>query len=140
MKKILYLLCLFFVFCDNPSSNVTEKGMMAGKSTYENSKKNAIISFDRQEHDYGDIENGKTYTYEFKFTNKGEIPLVIFNVKTSCGCTVPEFSKEPISPGKQGFLKVNFTPNGKGHQSKSITIISNSILPEQQLSIKANVK
>jgi len=76
----------------------------------------------------------------FTFTNTGDADLIISNASGSCGCTVPEYPKEPIKPGKTGKLKVSFDSTGKpGMQQKSVTITCNTQQGTDVLTIKANV-
>jgi hypothetical protein len=86
------------------------------------------IEFEKQEHDFGTIlEDDGEATYDFKFKNVGEAPLVINKVKASCGCTTPKWTREPLPPGSEGFIKVAFNPrNRQGNFKKTITVNSNS--------------
>lgn len=85
------------------------------------------IEFKEETINYGEVEKGKDDGIRiFEFTNSGDEPLLIKNAKSSCGCTVPEWPKEPIAPGKKGFLKVQYNMN-PGPISKTITIESNAI-------------
>ena len=87
-----------------------------------------VIVFDKQRHDFGTIEeaNGKV-TYDFVFVNTGNEPLVISNVRTSCGCTAPEYSQEPVAPDSVGNVKITFDPSGRpGKFSKSIYVYTNT--------------
>lgn len=99
-----------------------------------------IITFNKKEHDFGTIKEGDKVETTFVFTNTGEADLLISDAKGSCGCTVPEYPKEPIKPGKTGKMKVSFDSNGKpGNQQKSVNITSNSMTGRDVLTIKANV-
>ena len=102
--------------------------------------KYAGMKFAKSEHDFGSIKEGEKVTYNFAFTNSGEADLVISNATGSCGCTVPEFPKEPIKPGKSGKIKVSFDSAGKpGQQQKTVTITANTAAGTEKLTIKANV-
>mgnify|MGYP002350197931 FL=1 len=90
-------------------------------------------------HDYGTIVQGSDGSCEFNFTNKGKTPLVLNDVKASCGCTVPEWTRTPIAPGEKGTIKVTYNTNNQGAFSKSITVNSNAINSPLILSIKGNV-
>lgn len=90
--------------------------------------KGAEMTFAAKTHDFGTIKeaNGPV-TYSFEFTNTGDEPLVIVDVKASCGCTRPEYPKEPIMPGKKGKIKVTFNPTGRpGEFNKEIKIRTNT--------------
>lgn len=99
------------------------------------------IAFDRLEHDYGNIMADADYTTSFEFENTGEKPLLIYDVKTSCGCTVPNWNKNPIPPGGREKIKVTFHPkeNQLGIEHKSVTVISNTDPGVTVLTIKAKV-
>ncbi|MFK8008604.1 MAG: DUF1573 domain-containing protein [Saprospiraceae bacterium] len=85
------------------------------------------IEFEENEFDWGTITQGDKVSYVFKFTNTGNEPLIIKNAKGSCGCTVPQWPKEPIAPGDKGEIKVVFNSKGKmGMQSKRVTITANT--------------
>ncbi|MBC3757866.1 DUF1573 domain-containing protein [Hyunsoonleella sp. SJ7] len=99
----------------------------------------AIIDFETEVMDYGTIEQGSDGTRIFKFTNKGNAPLIISEVKTSCGCTVPSYSKAPILPGEQGELKVKYNTKKLGNFTKTITVISNAKEVQKILKIKGKV-
>lgn len=78
-------------------------------------------------HDFGTIPEGPKATYEFQFVNVGKSPLVITNAQASCGCTSPEFPREPILPGKKGKIKVTYTSEGHpGNFNKSVYLTSNA--------------
>src|SRR6056297_451972 len=87
------------------------------------------ISFEKDAHDFGKIkEDGGKVAHEFTFTNTGDEPLVITNVRATCGCTTPTWTKEPVMPGKKGFVKAAFDPrNRPGNFNKSIIITTNTI-------------
>lgn len=99
------------------------------------------ISFDYYVHDFGSIkEEGGPVTYEFKFQNAGNAPLYIKNITASCGCTVPTWSKDPIPPGEQGYVKVQFDPKDKpGPFNKTLTVESNSYNSPVILSVQGKV-
>lgn len=86
----------------------------------------AKIKFKEETINYGEVEKGKDNGIRiFEFTNTGDAPLVIKNAKSSCGCTVPEWPKEPIAPGGKGQIKVQYNMN-PGPISKTITIETNA--------------
>lgn len=91
-------------------------------------------------HHFGEITAGEKVSYTFKFKNTGGSQLVITQVKGSCGCTVPEYSKNPVQPGDEGEIKVTFDSNGKsGMESKSITVLANTLPATKVLTISADV-
>lgn len=99
----------------------------------------AKIEFEKVEHDYGTIPVGGDGAYEFVFTNEGEEPLVLSNVRSSCGCTVPKWPKEPIMKGEQATIKVQYDTKKIGSFSKSVTVYSNSSNNPVVLRIKGKV-
>lgn len=85
------------------------------------------IIFNSLVHDYGTIEQGGDGNCEFNFTNKGDVPIVLTGVRSSCGCTVPEWSKDPILPGETGVIKVKYDTRRVGPINKSIVVNSNAV-------------
>jgi type II secretory pathway pseudopilin PulG len=99
------------------------------------------LKFAQKAHDFGQIKQQTTNEKVFKFTNTGDNPLIIQSAKGSCGCTVPEYPKEPIPPGEEGEIKVVYKPGKqKGRQSKTVTIQANTNPPQTVLNITANVE
>ena len=103
--------------------------------------KTAKISFEKNEHDFGKINEEKgPVTYEFKFTNTGGSPIIVSNVKASCGCTATDYTKDPVLPGKTGFVKATYDPkNRPGPFNKSVTVTSNAENATVVLIIKGDV-
>ncbi len=98
------------------------------------------FNFSEELHDFGTIKDGDVVEHVFSFTNTGAAPLIISDAKGSCGCTVPEWPKEPIPVGATGQLKVKFNSKNKpGIQNKTVTITANTWPTTQRLRIKANV-
>ena len=83
---------------------------------------NSKISFSKQEHNFGQMAVGKPVAYEFEFTNIGSKPLVLTDVKASCGCTTPSWSKEPVMPGQKGHVKAQYNMAREGKYRKSVTV------------------
>ncbi len=83
------------------------------------------ITFDRTVYDYGTIKTNADGTRFFTVTNTGDKPLIISNVKPSCGCTTPEFSQDPIMPGKTAKIKVGYNTSANGPFNKMIEVFSN---------------
>ena len=100
----------------------------------------AVIAFETEVIDYGTIEQGSDGTKVFSFKNEGDAPLIITNVKTSCGCTVPAYSKDPILPGDSGELQIVYDTKRVGSFTKTITVISNSEGGNKILKIKGTVE
>jgi hypothetical protein len=81
--------------------------------------------------DFGTIPQGKPVFHFFEVTNNGKTPMVISNVQTSCGCTTPEWSKEPIAPGATTKIRVGYNAAAEGHFDKYITVMYNQNLSKQ---------
>ena len=101
----------------------------------------AIASFEWSEttHDFGEIVKSKPVTAEFAFTNNGSVPLVIAKVKGSCGCTVTDYPKQSIAPGKSGIIKATYNAAVKGAFTKSVTVTANTNDGPVKLLIKGEV-
>ena len=99
------------------------------------------MTFEKTTHEFGDVkETGGPISYDFKFKNTGDQPIVISNVQASCGCTTPDWTKTPVAPGQSGMIKAQYNPLGRpGHFNKSLTITSNAIEATTMLYIKGNV-
>ena len=111
MKRILSTICLMAVMIAVFAAGTAE------------------IKFNETSHDFGSFpENAPKVTCKFKFTNTGDGPLVIHQAIASCGCTVPQYPKEPIKPGESGEITVTYNGAGKfpGHFRKSITLRTNA--------------
>ncbi|MFD0964953.1 DUF1573 domain-containing protein [Pseudofulvibacter geojedonensis] len=103
----------------------------------------AKIEFKKETIDYGKIENGSDGIRTFEFTNIGDAPLVISNVKSSCGCTVPKKPTAPIAPGENGVIEVKYDTKRTGFIRKTITVTSNATNVKGGLSylkIKGEIK
>lgn len=122
MKKIFSTLCMAFMaiamFAQDP-----------------------VITFTKTEHDFGKInEADGRVSVVFEFKNEGMAPLVLSNVRASCGCTTPTWTKEPVEPGKTGSITVTYNPNGRpGRFQKTVTITSNATEPTKKVYIKGEV-
>lgn len=101
----------------------------------------AVITFNKTTHDFGQInEADGNVTTVFEFKNDGGSPLVLQNVKASCGCTTPKYTREPIEPGKTGQITVTYRASGRpGTFNKTVTVTSNATTPTIRLYIKGNV-
>ena len=133
MKKFA-MICLF-------------ASMAFGMASAQDTKKDetpasgAKIRFTETEHNYGTITKGGNGDCEFTFINEGTEPLILSNVKASCGCTTPSYTQKPVMPGKTGTIKVHYNTNNVGGFSKTVTVTSNAVdNPRVVLRIKGNVK
>jgi len=102
------------------------------------------LKFEQETYDWGKVMDGDKVTHVFKLKNTGKEPLIISNAKASCGCTVPEWPKDAIAPGKSGEIKVVYDSKGKGavggkEDSKKITITANTDPADSYLTIRGKV-
>ena len=120
--------------CDNRRQAETSKAVA--------SEKMPKIEFaEAGVHDFGTITEGDTVEHDFKFTNTGQYPLIINNITASCGCTTPEWPREPIAPGSASSIKVRFNSRGKsGEQNKTVTIFANTEPATTDLQFKVLVQ
>ncbi len=107
-----------------------------------NAQKKAVIAAETASFDFGTIQEAKgKVSHTFEVINKGDMPLVITRVIASCGCTTPEWPKEPIAPGKKAAIKVTFDPSGRpGPFTKTISIYSNGKVGSFIMNIRGEVK
>jgi hypothetical protein len=99
-----------------------------------------VLTFESIDHDFGKVSEGTMATYEFKFKNTGNQPIVIANAQASCGCTTPEWTKAPVMPGKSGIIKAVYNSAGRpGVFAKTVTVMSNASDPNKVLSLKGTV-
>lgn len=146
MRKItfvsLVVLGLIFVSCkENATTKINSENLEQAR------ERDAIIAlgapvldFDTMEYDFGTIVEGDIVDGVFKVTNKGKADLVISSVQPSCGCTTPDWTKEPIKPGDVGEIRFSFNSNGRvGVQNKSITVTSNAEKVTETIRLKGTV-
>ncbi len=124
MKKIVFLFTLATMFV----------GLSSMKFQQE-----AEFKFDKETYDFGKIPQGKPVTVDFKFTNIGEAPIIITNVESTCGCTVPKFTSTPVKKGETGVITVTYNSAAVMPFSKAITVKSNAKTPVKMLYIKGEV-
>ena len=102
--------------------------------------KGPAITWEKTTYEFGNIPQGTPASGTFKFTNTGTAPVILSDVKGSCGCTVPEWPKEPIMPGKSAVIKATYNAANPGAFNKSITVTANTENSTQVLFIKGDVK
>lgn len=124
--------------CDSASSKIKKSGTVTTEVV--TSDDQPAFQFESEEHDFGIIEEGTVVTHDFVFTNVGKAPLVITSAQGSCGCTVPEYPRDPVMPGKKGVIKVSFdSSNRAGRQDKTVTLIANTVPNTKILRITSEV-
>lgn len=115
-----------------PAANAAEPAAPAGPTT--------TMVFQETEFNFGKVKAGEKVQHEYTFKNTGKEPLIISNAKGSCGCTVPNWPKEPIPVGGEGKIMVEFDSKGKsGNQTKQVTITANTNPPQSIIYIKGEV-
>jgi hypothetical protein len=149
MKRIYFFAANLLLFislqsCSNnsqkASTDLVENPISATDPNASIAENAPMMSFDELTHDFGKIKEGEVITYRFKFKNTGKSDLLISNASASCGCTVPSYPKEPIAPGAEAGIDVQFNSKDKlGMFDKTITIIANTIPSDNHLAIKGEV-
>jgi hypothetical protein len=126
MKKI-FLLSFAFLFlfaCQEKTLTFSSETTFGGEFTF----------------DFGEAIEGEIVKARFELTNTGDEPLTIIDAKPSCGCTVADFSKDPIAPGKKGWVEANVDTDGRpGDLVKSVTVMANTLPTTTQLIVKGKV-
>ncbi len=162
MSLLFVAATLFAVSCNNDTDDVRDEAAQeaAGKTDAANTfttnaqgEKPAqqaqdvpagpttTIEFEETNFDFGTIKQGDKVTHVFKFRNTGNEPLIISNAKATCGCTVPEWPKDPVPPGATGEIKVVFNSRGKSNkQNKKVTITANTNPPQSFVYLKGFVE
>lgn len=125
----------------NNMSNQAANDLSGGESMPAiNAEDAPVFSFETENHDFGTITEGEMAKHDFVFTNTGKSPLIITNASGSCGCTVPEWPREPIAPGETGRIHVEFNSNNRtGNQTKTVTLSANTVPNKKVLRISAMV-
>lgn len=145
MKKITSIVMLSLMFIAISGNTQAQKATSAAPAPAATTTapkpnpKAPVIKFEKLVHDYGTIQYDADGNCEFKFKNTGKEPLILSNVVSSCGCTVPSWPKEPILPGKSSSIKVHYDTKRVGTISKTITVMSNATEDRIILSIKGNI-
>ena len=141
MKKSILAasLFLFVGFAHAQDSKMQTPGTVTPAAA---ENKNAPeMKFEIETFDFGTIKQGDKVTHDFEFVNSGKEPLIITEAHGSCGCTVPQWPKEPVAKSAKGTIHVEFNSTGKmGMQDKTVTITSNAKSGQKVLHLKGNVE
>lgn len=146
MKKVilgLSVLCMVaFTSCkEDATKKISEANVAKAAERDAVASKFPVLTFDKKEHDFGEIEAKTQVETVFKYKNTGDAPLVITDIKSTCGCTVPkDWSREPLAPGGEGQFTVKFNGSGTNNVSKQINITANTESGRESVKIKAFVK
>ena len=133
MRKLFLPLSIAFalVACSESSEkNKVSTDMVntsSSKIKFQQETGGPAYTFDHVNFNFGSIQQGQVVEHAFQFVNSGDEPLIITDAKGSCGCTVPEWPKDPIQPGETGLIEITFNSKGKrNHQDKVVTLKSNA--------------
>ena len=133
------LLVLVIIACTGQNGRQGSKGVVESE-VIQDASVEALIDFDTLIHDFGTIIEGEMVVCYFDYLNNGESDLVITSVEATCGCTTPDWKREPLKPGERENLKVVFDATGRsGSQRKAITVRSNASNSTVRLNIMANI-
>ncbi|NQW36258.1 MAG: DUF1573 domain-containing protein [Flavobacteriales bacterium] len=145
MKKysILFLISIIFLASckENVASKIKSDNLVkAQERDLKLDTEVPVMSFDKKDFDFGTINENDVVETVFNFTNTGKTDLIITNASATCGCTIPEWPKEPIKPGGVGTIKVKFNSRGKKNkQNKTVTLSTNTRDGKELLKITAQV-
>jgi hypothetical protein len=114
--------------------------LFVGMIGYATQAQVAKITFEETTIDYGEVAKGSDGVRTFRFTNTGDAPLVIEDIKSTCGCTIPKKPTGPIMPGASDIIEVKYDTNRPGPIRRSISVYSNAEEPIMTLNIRGNVK
>jgi hypothetical protein len=122
MKKTLLLIVsgLFLAFALNAQTPFLKP------STPVNTSKEEVLVLKEASYSFGKIPQGRPVIHVFEIANTGKDPILLENVQASCGCTTPEWSREPIAPGATATIKVGYNAYADGHFNKTVTIFYNN--------------
>jgi len=153
MKKTMLLLAaiamIAFASCKDEgkaSKQMEETSTEVTQTSNDQTQENANdqfpeLTFDDNNYDFGTVQNGEMLEHEFTFTNTGDAPLKVMKANPSCGCTVPEWSKDPIQPGEKGSMKVKFDARGRsGKQHKNVRLTTNTKSGNEVLTFSATIE
>lgn len=137
IKILISIVLLSNIACDKKVETNSET---TAESTEKKDQKYARILFDETEFNFGKINQGDTVRHTFTFKNDSDEPLLISNASASCGCTIPEWPKEPVAPGEGGVITVKFNSTGKsGVQNKTVIVTANTLPNVTNVSLKGEV-
>ena len=140
LSTLLISAALVFSGCQKVSEELPEN-LQEKNGTSQTAGELSSISFDTETHDFGKIQEGTKVKHTFKFTNTGKKPLVVDNVKPSCGCTTPSWTKTPVMPNETGIIEVEYDSKGvkPGAVKKSVTVMSNTDPKEHTLKFSGEI-
>jgi len=143
MKKLFLLFTslalVSFTSCkENASEKINQENVTKAAERDAQTIVYHSVTFDKVAHDFGEIQNGTPVETVFTYTNSGQSPLVVTDIKSTCGCTVPQgWSREPLAPGASSQFTVKFNGKGANKVSKTITLTTNTESGREQVRISA---
>tara|TARA_B100000497_G_scaffold36113_1_gene42345 strand:+ start:2293 stop:2769 length:477 start_codon:yes stop_codon:yes gene_type:complete len=143
MKKLFLLFTsvalVSFTSCkENASDKINQENVTKAVERDAQTIVYPSVTFDKVAHDFGEIQNGTPVETVFTYTNSGQSPLVVTDIKSTCGCTVPQgWSREPLAPGASSQFTVKFNGKGANKVSKTITLTTNTESGREQVRISA---
>lgn len=145
VKKSVLMVAVLAAFMlgsckENAADKIKEENIATAAERDAASSKSPVITFEETEFDFGNIARGTKVEHVFKFKNTGDAPLTIVDAKSSCGCTVPTWTKNAIAPGDEGEMLVKFDGSGQNQVTKTITLTTNTKEGTEFLKIKAFVE
>jgi hypothetical protein len=135
MKKIIVMLFALTIISASYAQTLAVNNRVSNPFN----KDNAVFNWSETAFDFGKIKLNVPASHQFTFVNKGSAPLIISSVQASCGCTVTEYSKDPIAPGQSGFVKATYNAAKAGVFTKTVTINANTDDTTVLLTIKGEV-
>ena len=144
MKQLISLLSLVLISCGYFTDEKTITSDLVNSPLTANRKAVKVLTPNIQmletRYDFGEMQQGESVTHDFILKNTGDADLLITAAKGSCGCTVPQWPKDPIAKGEEAVIKVTFNSAGKsGKQTKTVTLVSNAIPNTKVITINGNV-
>lgn len=143
MKKLFLLFTsialVSFTSCkENASEKINQENVTKAAERDAQTIVYPSVTFDKVAHDFGEIQNGTPVETVFTYTNSGQSPFVVTDIKSTCGCTVPQgWSREPLAPGASSQFTVKFNGKGANKVSKTITLTTNTESGREQVRISA---
>lgn len=144
MKKLFSISALIIAFAgvtfaQTPATPSTPSTTTEAAAVVDNPNA-AEFQWVEETHDFGTIPQGTPVTWKFEFVNTGKEPLIVSNVQKTCGCTITDWTKEPVAPGQKGFVSAEYNAAKEGPFTKAITVMSNAKTPNVKLYFKGTVQ
>lgn len=142
MKKYIltFTAIALLASCNNNKQESNQQDSSAVSTEVSAESGAPVMKFEQEIYDFGKVKDGEKVSYDFTFKNEGNTPLIIKDASATCGCTVPEWPKEPVAAGESGKISVIFDTAGKsGLQDKVVTITANTVPAQTQIHIVGEI-